>query len=452
MKNSNLRGAGIVFRYTVQQHYKTPSVIIFLTILFLIAVSAIPIAAMALGGKKESTETGIRKLYLRNETEYAIDAEDIRSEVRYGGLEIEETDADDAALNEKLTKEEDAAAAVVSLNVADQYFSISTHYGREGVVTHTDAALLNNTLESALHQALLRSLSVTEVQETMIRSKAMPQVSRVSDFLRGVEETNADTHVFMNIAYNYFIMMLCALSMGYIFQHSMEEKISKLVEMLMVSVSPTALLLGKILAVTLFIFGGLGLIAIGLLISFLITRQITDLTSFKDIAVTLLHFDPTAMKINAGTIVLLIICILLVYAISASLSGILGSCCSKTEDTQQASLVVVLFLMIGYLGSTFAPMFESDAANLFFSLFPVTSIFSAFPNYICGKIGMPVLVLALIIQGVTAALLMRLAGTVYKMMLMYRGGFPKPKQFIQMLKEHRAAVKAEAGKEDSHAV
>jgi hypothetical protein len=35
---------------------------------------------------------------------------------------------------------------------------------------------------------------------------------------------------------------------------------------------------------------------------------------------------------------------------------------------------------------------------------------------------------------------------------MYRGGFPKPKQFIQMLKEHRAAVKAEAGKEDSHAV
>ena len=65
---------------------------------------------------------------------------------------------------------------------------------------------------------------------------------------------------------------------------------------------------------------------------------------------------------------------------------------------------------------------------------------------------MPVLVLALVIQGVTAALLMRLAGTVYKMMLMYRGGFPKPKQFIQMLKEHRAAQKAEAGKEDSHAV
>ena len=63
---------------------------------------------------------------------------------------------------------------------------------------------------------------------------------------------------------------------------------------------------------------------------------------------------------------------------------------------------------------------------------------------------MPLLILGLVIQAVTAVFLIRIAGTVYKMMLLYRGGFPKPKQFIRMLKENKAAEKA--GKEDSHAV
>ena len=109
-----------------------------------------------------------------------------------------------------------------------------------------------------------------------------------------------------------------------------------------------------------------------------------------------------------------------------------------------------MVLMLGYMTSTLAPIFESDAANVFFSLFPITSVFSAFPNYVCGKISLPVLLLGIAIQAVTAVLLIRIAGSVYKMMLLYRGGFPKPKQLIQMLKEYKASGKH--GKEDSHAV
>ena len=42
MKNPELHGIGTVFRYTVQQHYKTPSIIVFLVILFLLAVCSMP--------------------------------------------------------------------------------------------------------------------------------------------------------------------------------------------------------------------------------------------------------------------------------------------------------------------------------------------------------------------------------------------------------------------------
>ena len=59
MKNPELRGAGTVFRYTVQQHYKTPSIIIFLVVLFLLAVASMPVMLLLSGHEKEVTETQI---------------------------------------------------------------------------------------------------------------------------------------------------------------------------------------------------------------------------------------------------------------------------------------------------------------------------------------------------------------------------------------------------------
>ena len=40
MKKHELRSIGTVYRYSVQQHYKTPSVIIFLVIMFILVSSS----------------------------------------------------------------------------------------------------------------------------------------------------------------------------------------------------------------------------------------------------------------------------------------------------------------------------------------------------------------------------------------------------------------------------
>lgn len=450
MKNSNFRGIGTVFRYTVQQHYKTLSVKIFLLILFVLAVIALPAAVLLTGGDKEVTETQIVRLYLRNETGFPIETPDILADHIYAQLTVTPTEQDDTALAETLDAEPTSAAAIITVDESRMAFSIKTCYGRDGEVTAADASALNHALENALHQSLLKSLSVTEAQEATVRSSAATQVSKVSDYLRGSEETNTDTHVFTNLFYCYFIMLLNALAMSYIFQLCMEEKISKLVESLLVSVAPTALLIGKILAVTLFIFGGLAVVGTGLVISYFLAQQITSAGALREMLEQLLSVRFSALHFSAGTALLCVCCILLAYAIGASFSGIVGSCCSKTEDTQQASLAVVMFLMVGYLAGAFAPMFESDGVNLFCSLFPLTSIFTAFPNYVCGKIGLPVFAAGLFLQAVTAVLLARLAGVVYKMMLLYRGNVPKLPQLLRMLKETRAAAKSAAGKEDAH--
>lgn len=450
MKSLDLRGTGAVFRYTVQQHYKTRSVVIFLLILFLGAVSVFPIRAL-IGGKAVS-ETAIKTVYLRNETGFVIQTEDIQADKVFAGVQIVETKDDDKALAKKIAEEKTAAASVMSLDKEKMCFEIRTDYGSDSEVGGADADALNQVLSAALHQSLLRAQSVTPEQEELLHSATYSQVSKISDYLRNAEETGTDTHVFANLFYCYLIIMLNTLAMSYVFQQCMEEKVSRLVESLLVSVSPAALMLGKLLAVTVFIFGGLGLVAVGLIISFRIGSQMTDPTVLTDMIRGFTNVDFTTLHISAGTIALFLLCTLLAYALAASFSAIVGSCCSRAEDTQHASLAVVLFIMIGYLAGAFVPMFENDAAYVAASLFPLTSIFSAFPNYVCGKISAGVFTVGLLLQAVTAFFLIKTAGRVYRMMIFYRSAFPKPKQVIRMLREEKAAARhaAAAGKEDSH--
>ena len=446
-KPDSLRGVGTVYRYSMQQHYKTTSVRVFLIILFVLAVAAFPlIRLMSGGGATEVDSTSVKRLYIRNETPFAMIADDIHADSRYAEIEVENTESDLKTLSKILNEEKSAVAAVVKVGSTGLSYSVDTYYGSSSDLSYDDVYSLTNVIKEGLHQAMLRTMDITEAQESLLSSKTTVMVSTAADYHSGtITETDTGTNLLVNTFYAYFIMILSGIAMGYIFQICMEEKVSKLVESLLVSVSPTALLIGKLLAVTCMIFGGLAMIAFGLFISYQIAKN-TGSVAFIDKGFASMGLELNGLHFGLSTVLLLILCLLLAYAICASLAGICGSCCSKTEDTQQASMVMMLVLVVGYMVGALTPMLESDAVNYFCAIFPITSIFSALPNFICGKIGLPIFLLALVLQAATAFFLANVAGKVYRMMLLYRGSVPKPAQLIRMLRE----TKQTAGKEDAH--
>ncbi|MCR5306678.1 MAG: ABC transporter permease [Oscillospiraceae bacterium] len=452
MKNSKLHGAGAVFRYSMQQHYKTTSIRIFLLVLFVLAVASFPLLSLTRGGEREVETTAITKIYIRDELgAFPLEDADIHADARFANAVIVRTGMDDKTLAETLSKEPTSAAAVIGVDQKlTGSFIIRGLYGEKGSVGSADLHTLNNVLEEALNKARMRTLNVDPASAEMLGKRAVTRVQTVKDYTEGSGQFDTGAHMIVNLFYSYFVLILAMLSMSYIFQLCMEEKVSKLVESLMVSVSPTALLVGKVLAVTCFIFIGLGIVAGGLVISYFIARQMGDVSFIREGFIKTFEFDPTALHLHLGSVLLIVVCVLTAYLICAAYSAIVGSCCSKSEDTQHASLAVVLLVLTGYMVTTFVPLMESDAATVFISLFPFTGLFAALPNYISGAITLPVLIASLVIQLITAYLLARLAGTVYRMMLLYRGGVPKPKQLVKMLREHRAAEKAAAGKEANH--
>ena len=438
MKMNNRGAVGTVFRFSLAQHYKTTSVRIFLLFLALVGFFSVPLLKMIYAKGAEVDTTAVTQLFVRNDTEFPFDPAAFTSDERYQNVELTMTDQSDEELSNLLAEKTTSAALVIAQN--ELGLQLNVLYSEKSALESADLHTVGTVAETALHQSLLDSLSVEPGQLDVLNMKTFSQVQMLSAYDSTDEEANVDTHYFMNFAYSYFVLILATISMSYIFSLCIEEKNTKLIEYLLVSVQPTALLFGKILAVTVFVTAGIGLLIGTAVISYFVAKSQGSVTFIHD-ALKAMGIWDVLHSIHAQDLILTIVGVVLGYFMLSLISGILGSLCSKNEDTQQASLGLVFIILIGYMAASFSPLFESDAMNLILSLFPLTSIFVAPANYVCGKITLPILLLAFVLQALTICYLVKLLGRVYRMMVLYRGQVPTPSRLIKMLRETRKTEK-----------
>ena len=224
------------------------------------------------------------------------------------------------------------------------------------------------------------------------------------------------------IAFAMIVLIVSSLASSYIVASVNEEKSSKLAESLLVSVRPMALLLGKIVAMLIFIFGT---ILLGVSLSMVVEK----------IMVSAFHVDFSAaaqgntfnMAIFTGYgvvgFVILVAELMLALCSFGVLSGILGSACSQTEDQQSATTIVMMLSMVGYFASMYGGM--NDDLIMPFSLIPPISCFTAPVAYIGGRIGIEILLASFVIQAVVLVALVILAAKTYRVLLLSDSSRPK---------------------------
>jgi ABC-2 type transport system permease protein len=183
----------------------------------------------------------------------------------------------------------------------------------------------------------------------------------------------------------------------------LEEKGSRVVEVLLARIPARALLAGKI--------AGIGLLGLAQI-------AVTALAAF--IAVTAVgSIDIPAIR---GTVLAwAVVWFVLGYALYATLYGALGSLGSRAEDAQAVAGPVMVFLPVAYFASFFMIAQPASAAAKAISYFPLTAPF-AMP----GRIAMgatawwePVLALALSLATIIG--LVQLAGRLYTNAILHSG-------------------------------
>ena len=132
-----------------------------------------------------------------------------------------------------------------------------------------------STLSSLLDTARYAQQDAEPEQIATLTSPYETSVQSVEEYLEG-EEDRSDTRFGVQMIYSVVLLILCTFASSFIIQKVIEEKASKLVELLMVSVSPLAMLVGKILAVMTYVFGLIVSLAAVAGISYVITGQFAD--------------------------------------------------------------------------------------------------------------------------------------------------------------------------------
>ena len=225
-----------------------------------------------------------------------------------------------------------------------------------------------------------------------------------------------------------------ALSGGLISGKIVEEKTNRIVEYLMTTVRPMALITGKILAMILVTFINTAVIAICGVISAQISKNVFGKTA-GELMGNFVSGDALS-NFSAMNIVLCVAIILLGIFIYGIIAGLFGASVTKMEELQQGMRGYTMILLVAFLTSYATLMImNSKGFNSFvyFTMyFPLTSSMVMPGAIFIGEASLAGALICIALQAVVACLLLWFVSLVYESVIVSNGEVIKFRQMFNL--------------------
>lgn len=439
MKPDAFTGTGKVFRFTLAQMLKSKANRRALIIVFLIALLSSPLFSLIQGGSGSGSSVSV--VYVQNQTSLPLNGlHDYLLDFGYGDVTVE-TELPEDLKNEAALR---LAQTADGLQVEIIGSTERSYYAAEAAASYLRRQLL---LEAGVSQEDTKLLQPagTDIVYASDPVSSAPQGaapaadgSGISDEPTEVpSESGLSGAYTVQLGFSVLLIMISMISVSFVIRSVIEEKTSKLVDLLLVSVKPGALLLGKVLASLLYSLLYFSLMLCGAVLSQKIFGLFMDLSGVTDYLSNILKLD-----LAPDVLLVLLVSSLLGLLIFGILSGLSGAGCSSVEESGGAMSLCMLLIMGGYMVSIFSMITgvpESGTATIL-SIIPVLSMFTAPTLYMYGAVSIGTIAIGWLAELVLAFLLILLAGRVYSSLIIYKG---KRLGFGQIL---RLAAGKEAGK------
>ncbi|WP_139904826.1 ABC transporter permease [Clostridium thermarum] len=267
----------------------------------------------------------------------------------------------------------------------------------------------------------------------------------VVSFTKVGEATNEITQVIKMLVPMLFSFMLFFILLVYgqdISKSVSTEKTSKLVETLLTSVHPYALITGKVLAITsmalmqfaIWIAAGImglygGNAIAGAMYPNYENPFITIINFLKD------NIGETAMSLPA--VIMAVIMFFLGVLFYSVISALTGCFVSKPEDVAYTQAVSTYLIMFSWLFTYFPPIMGKEGIVRATRYIPFTSPFNVPADLITGNIGLGHGIVSIVILLVFCLLIVVLGGRIYKSFILYNGEKLSLKMIGNVLKAHK---------------
>lgn len=258
--------------------------------------------------------------------------------------------------------------------------------------------------------------------------------------LNGIKEVVAMLLTFLNIMVLYFFVLIYGQSVA---GSVVMEKNSKLMEVFLTAVKPSAMIMGKLLAISLSGMLQLASWVLALIIGFaaggglaqsLNPEAVNPLTEVLELAAYI-----TDGMFSAGTLIAALVMALLGVLLYCSLAAIGGALAGKQEDLSSTSVAFTMVLIISFFASMYGGGIEGFGADTgwfktMLDWIPFTAVMVTPSKLLLGLIPLGYGLGSMALTAVVTLLLVAAAGRLYKAMALYRGKVPSFKDVIRLLR------------------
>ncbi len=336
-----------------------------------------------------------------------------------------------------LYPDEESARAALDAGDIQVYYLIPADYLETGDVTVVQPKLNVSLISSdPIKTLILNTLSQGVDQSLYTRLVNPSNIEQINRSLnvRGNDETGEvapqDEGASFILVYVFSITLTLSLFVtnGYLLQTVIEEKETRLIEILISTVRPTQLLMGKIFAL-----GILGLLQVVVWIGgiFIIAR----VAGGQQLDETLGLLSTIAnINLPLDDLPLLLLFFILAYFMFAGLYGIVGALSNSMREGPQYA---VIFTLPAALPFYFISLFVSSpegAVPTVMSLFPLTAPIAMAIRLVVSEVPAWQIVVSLVLLALAAVGAMWLAGRLFRVNTLLAGKLPKLRDIPALLR------------------
>ncbi len=440
MKKGKFSGWRDVFSFTLIQTLKSKAFLVSYIIFLVIAMVSVPIINIISSKSLNTDEPNpIKKVYINNATTIEnMDFSDTYTDLALNNIVFEPMKEDYNIVADRIEATEHESV-ILTVTESEGIYSLNFVKASKGPVKDSHMQSLQSIMTKHFELFRIKALGITDEQQEMLDAKVETIVNIVD--VKGFPIVKVDT----SISYTeywfiygilFVVLMVNVMASTQVATSIVTEKSTRVVEYLLISVNPLALMIGKILAM----LSAVLLQIISMMVILFLSNKVSAALLPSNGTSALQQYIPTNIfnNLNIVNIILCLILIILGLIFYATLASLAGATISKIEELNEGLTLFTFTNLIGaYVGLGAANVLMAGGINGFVTfafLFPLSSPFLLPGAIIVGKVGLPMVAIAIVLQIVFIYLLLLFVAKVYETLILHNGNKIKLKELVHLSK------------------
>jgi len=439
MNKNNLTGWKDVFSFTLTQTLKSKAFLISYLILIILSVATIPIFTVLTSGPNTSGKSPIEKVYVNNKTSFKnIDLSGVNKDTTLSDLTFSPLNENYDTVANRIQNEEHSSV-ILTISEKDGMYSLVFSKSTKGSIKEGNLMTLGDAVSKQFNDFKLKTLGITKDQASLIQAEVTTKVSLAD--VNGkpiIKENTSISGREYGFIYGllFVVLMVNIMASTQIATSIVTEKSTRVIEYLLTSIRPLALIVGKTIAMLSAVIIQMGSLILILFVSNKVSAAFLS-SNGKDLLSSKLPSN-IFENLNIINIIICVLLVLLGMIFYATLAGLAGATISKIEELREGLQLFTITNVVGaYIGIAAANILMGAGDNAFVTfayLFPLSSPFILPGAILVGKANAMLIVAAIILQIFFIVLLFRFVAKVFETLILHTGNTIKPKELFKLSK------------------